>query len=213
MQRRAQIQIIDSNRQRPTHPHTHTQKDGHFSLIQGTLSFGSLSEWIDFNLSGVDFQEQIIEPLNLICCLWGPQRTVITWWSCSEQPAPPRPLSIPHRLHKTWQITFNIMLSLFVLHECVCLCAGGGSAFHFFKKRCVNWQNGLRHILDTLMQCGYTQTQHHKAHFTRLHLAVAPKRVLHVSFLSSYRIYIYKQHVGKRWIQLVNIATQKCHNT
>lgn len=58
---------------------------------------------------------------------------------------------------------------------------GGGALFTFFKERCVNWQNGLRHILDTLMQCGYIQIQHHKAHFTRLHLADAPKRVLLVS--------------------------------
>lgn len=41
---------------------------------QRTLSFGSLSKRIDFNLSGVDFQEQIIEPLNLVCSLQGPQR-------------------------------------------------------------------------------------------------------------------------------------------
>lgn len=73
MQRRAQIQIIHTKRQRPrphTHGHTHShRKTGIFFMIQGTLSFGSLSEWIDFDLSGVDFQEQIIEPLNLICCL------------------------------------------------------------------------------------------------------------------------------------------------
>lgn len=56
---------------------THTEKQA-FSMIQGTLSFGSLSERIDFDLSGVDFQEQIIEPLNLICCLQSPQRTVST---------------------------------------------------------------------------------------------------------------------------------------
>lgn len=49
-----------------------------FTVKHGTLSFGSLSERIDFNLSGVDFQEQIIEPLNLIRCLQSPQTTIIT---------------------------------------------------------------------------------------------------------------------------------------
>lgn len=57
-----------------THAQTHThiaRTITGISTLWGTLSLGSLSEWIDFDLSGVDFQEQIIEPLNLICCLRG----------------------------------------------------------------------------------------------------------------------------------------------
>lgn len=68
--------------------HTHTQTDAPArsnSHMQSTLSFGSLSKRVDFNLSGVDFQKQIIEPLNLVCCLWGPHRTEITWWFSLEQ--------------------------------------------------------------------------------------------------------------------------------
>jgi len=43
-----------------THTHTHTRL---------TLSLRCFSEWIDFDLSGVDFEEQIIESFNLICSL------------------------------------------------------------------------------------------------------------------------------------------------
>ncbi len=143
------------------HTHMYTQRRA-FSMIQGTLSFGSLAERIDFNLSGVDFQEQIIEPLNLICCLRDPQRTVITWWFGSEQPAPPRPLSLPHRLHKTWHITFNITLSEFVLHNCAkqtqTLCCRE-NVFYFHSellfKRCDSWQMDdkiYKHTV-TLLQC------------------------------------------------------------
>ncbi len=66
-----------------TDAHKHTKIEAksthtHISIIQGTLSFGSLSKRVDFDLSGVNFQEQIIEPLNLICCLRDPHRTIIT---------------------------------------------------------------------------------------------------------------------------------------
>ncbi len=55
-----------------THTHTHT----HTRL---TLSLRCFSERIDFDLSGVDFEEQIIESLNLICSLWQkPREPLIT---------------------------------------------------------------------------------------------------------------------------------------
>lgn len=38
-------------------------------LKRPTLSFGSLAEWVYFHLSGIDFQEEIVQLLNLICSL------------------------------------------------------------------------------------------------------------------------------------------------
>ena len=54
-----------------------THKERTLHAKHGTLSLGSFSERIDFDLSGVDFHEQIIEPLNLICRLRGTYNTVI----------------------------------------------------------------------------------------------------------------------------------------
>lgn len=96
-----------ATREKLGHMNRHTDKTKTSSVSQGTLSFGSLSERIDFDLSGVDFQEQIIEPLNLIGCLYGPKRKVITWWFRPEGPAPLRLLSLAQRLHKTRQISLE----------------------------------------------------------------------------------------------------------
>lgn len=153
---KAQTYIMHTRRRQSQHTHTHTEQA--LSMIQGTLSFGSLSERIDFDLSGVDFQEQIIEPLNLICCLRGPQRTVITWWFGSEQPAPPRPLSLPHRVHKTWQITFNIALSGFVFfHACVHL--WGEKCIHLFPLwcHCMQIKHGIGHSTGWSNMAAYKQ--------------------------------------------------------